>query len=64
MCQPTADLPSSQFLTLEDPAKQQLVSVEFFPDVESYTLQVELCEYLQAHGADIIHSECSFPHLC
>ena len=63
MCQPTADLPRSQFLTLEDSAEEQLVSGEVFPDVESYTLQVEAPEYLEAHGADITTTEWSFPRL-
>ena len=63
MCQPTADLPRSQFLTLEDPAEEQLVSGEVFPDVESYTLQVEAPEYLEAHGADITTTEWSFLYL-
>ena len=50
-------------MTLEDPAEEQLVSGEVFLDVESYTLQVEACEYLEAHGADISTTEWSFPHL-
>ena len=63
MVQPTADLPRSQYLVLEDSAEEQLVSVETFPDVENYSLQVEARDCLITCGIGTSSETWSFPHL-
>ena len=57
MTLPTECLPRSQFLVPEDPADEQLVSVEVFPDVENYLLEVHARELLTALGSDAL-SDC------
>ena len=57
MTLPTERLPRFQFLLPEDPMNEQLVSVEVFPDVENYLLEVHARELLTALGPDAL-SDC------
>jgi len=63
MSRPTADLPHSQYLVPDDPAEEQLVSTEIFPDVENYLLQVESRDCLLTCSAGTPHEVWLFPHL-
>ena len=63
MTRPTEHLPRSQFLVPEDPSEEQQVSVEVFPDVENYLLQVEARESITTLGTDILGDGWDFPHL-
>ena len=57
MTLPTESLPRSQFLVPEDPTDEQFVSVEVFPDVENYLLEVQARELLTALGPQAL-SDC------
>ena len=63
MTLPTDSLPRSQFLVPEDPTEEEQVSLEVFPDVENYLLQLEYRESLTVLGTDILGDGWDFPHL-
>ena len=63
MTRPTESLPRSQYLVPDDPSEEQQVSVEVFPDVENYHLQVEARQHLVALGTEALDNNWEFLHL-
>ena len=63
MTRPTESLPRSQYLVPDDPSEEQQVSVEVFPDVENYHLQVEARQHLVALGTEALDDNWEFLHL-